>query len=154
MADITTSLITTSVDAHEVSNASLEPEIQTTSVDAHEVSNASLEPEIQVQKLEKIIGKNGKQKNAPVYHCCFFCSKPMQKITRHWFACHKECDEVNEIWKMSKGKKELVKSFDKKTKAIYSKKIALLKYAGDNRYFRLFLLFFYIFLNVKHNESI
>ena len=141
MADITTSLITTSVDAHEVSNASLEPS-------THDV------PEIQVQKLEKIIGKNGKQKNAPVIHCCFFCSKPMQKITRHWFACHKECDEVNEIWKMSKGKKELVKSFDKKTKAIYSRKIALLKYAGDNRYFRLFLLFFYIFLNVKHNESI
>lgn len=141
MADITTSLITTSVDAHEVSNASLEPS-------THDV------PEIQVQKLEKIMGKKGKMINAPVIHCCFFCSKPMQKITRHWFACHKECDEVNEIWKMSKGKKELVKSFDKKTKAIYSRKIALLKYAGDNRYFRLFLLFFYIFLNVKHNESI
>ena len=96
------------------------------------ISDAKISQEIpgfKVDKLEKIEDKNGKVKNRPKIHYCYWCKVPKKKITRHWYDCHSDEEKVKQILEIS-GQKNPT---DQKSLLLRSEKIAMLKNEGDNR---------------------
>ena len=91
-----------------------------------------------VVKLGKMTNKKGVVTNTPVFHYCIFCpenAKSPKKITRHWYDCHKNCEEVKEILAITPTKLKL-KDLDPKEKSkqmLRTKNINLLKNRGDFR---------------------
>ena len=92
----------------------------------------------EVVQLGKMTNKKGAVTNTPVIHYCIFCpedAKSQQKITKHWYNCHKNREEVKEILAIASTKaklKDLCRKEQEK-QMLRTKRINSLKHKGDYR---------------------